>query len=182
MRAFVSWGLVVTALAAGPSPAAAQTGQFIGLDSLRVFVSGVGTDAPAGLTPDVVRRQIQAVLAGAGIAIDSGEASTAPALRVGFSIRRLEGGWVLGVRAELVELSASLREYVFEVARRRRDASRGPAEPDSVLGGVMRNFTTWSRFAVATCGTDAGYDTALAVVEQLVAELAEAIKHDNPDG
>lgn len=180
MRAFRGvWGLAVGLLGAPALGAAAQTGQFTGLDTLRVFVSGVGGDVPPGLTPDAVRAQIGAVLAGAGIATDSGEASTAPALRVGFSIRRLEGGWVLGVRAEVVELSVSLREYVREVSSRIDDPSRGAAVPDSVLGDVRRNFTTWSRFAVATCGTDAGYDTALAVAEQLVSELAEAIKNDN---
>lgn len=176
-----AWGVTVCLLAA-PAGVAAQTGQFAGLDSLRVFVSEPGAVAPPGLTPVAVRRQIEAVLAGAEIATDTAEGSLAPALRVGFSIRRLEGGWVLGVRAEVVELAVSLREYVREVSRRRADPSRGAAEPDSVLGDVSRQVTTWSRFAVATCSTDAGYDTALAVVEQLVAELTGVIRGDNPGG
>lgn len=183
MRAFRgAWGFAVCLIAARPPAAAAQTGQFVGLDSLRVLVSGVTGEAPARLTADAVRGQIRAVLAGGGIVVDPAEASTTPALRVGFSIRRLEGGWVIGVRAEVVELGVSLREYVGEVSRRLDDPSRGAAQSDSVLGDVRRNLTTWSRFAVATCGMDAGYDTALAVVEQLTAELAEAIAQDNPGG
>ncbi|HET7039069.1 MAG TPA: hypothetical protein VFH97_04225 [Gemmatimonadales bacterium] len=169
-------------MAVRPPAATAQTGQFAGLDSLRVVVSGVTGEAPERLTADTVRRQIGAVLAGRGIAVDSAETSATPALRVGFSIRRLEGGWVIGVRAEVVELGVSLREYVREVSRRLDDPARGAAQSDSVLGDVRRNLTTWSRFVVATCGTDAGYDTALAVVEQLAAELAQAVANDNPGG
>jgi hypothetical protein len=168
-------------LLAGSTAAVGQTGQFVGVDSLRVFVS-LGADVPAGLTPEVVLNRVEAVMARAGIGADSAETSEAPALRVGFSIRRLEGGWVVGVRAEVVEVSVSLREYAWEVLRRRQDPSRGDAEPDSVLGGVMRNFTTWSRFAVATCPTEAGSETALSVVEQLVEELTGAIRADNPPG
>lgn len=177
-----AWRLAMSLLVASPPAVTGQHRQFVGVDSFRVFVGGLGADAPAGLTPDAVQAQVEAILAGAGIGTDSASMSAAPALRVGFSLRRLEGGWVIGVRAEVVELSVSLREYVWEAARRNTDPSRGSMEPDSVLGGVMRNFTTWSRFAVATCATEAGYDTALAVVGQLVAELTSAIRLDNPDG
>jgi hypothetical protein len=173
---------VAASLLVGPSAAAGQTGQFAGVDTLRVYVGSLGSDVPTGLTQDTVRHRVETALAAAGIAIDSAEESAAPALRLGFSIRRLEGGWVIVVRAELIELSVSLREYVREVARRSEDPSRGATEPDSVLGGVMRNLPTWSRLAVATSGTDAGAETALGVVDQLVAELTGAISADNQPG
>lgn len=179
---FRASGLALSLLAVGARGGAAQGGQFVGVDSFRVFVSGLGTDVPSGLTPDAIRGQVEAILTGAGIGIDSASTSSAPTLSMGFSLRRLEGGWVIGVRAEVVEPSVSLREYVWEVARRNADRSRGATEPDSVLGGVVRNFTTWSRFAVATCATDAGYDTALTVTAQLVAELTSVIRLDNPGG
>jgi hypothetical protein len=182
MRVLLGALSVAVGLLAAPPAATGQTGQFVGVDSLRVFVAGLGADVPAGLTPAAVLGKIGTVLSGAGIGTDSAESAAAPALRVGFSIRKLEGGWVIGVRAELVEVSVSLREYVREVSRRLEDPSRGVAEPDSVLGALMRNFTTWSRFAVATCPTEAGSDAALTVVEQLVTELTGAIKADNPPG
>lgn len=175
-------GLALGLLAGGSATALGQDGQFTGVDSVQVFVSGLGADAPTELTAAAVHTHIAAILTGAGIGIDSASTSSAPALRLGFSLRRLEGGWVIGVRAEVVEPSVSLREYVWETARRRADPSRGTAEPDSVLGVVMRNFTTWSRFAVATCPTDAGYDTALAVAGQLVVELTNLMQRDNAAG
>lgn len=176
------WGLAVSLLAGSSAGAVAQTGQFVGVDTLRVFVTGLSGELPAGLTTDAVRGEIESVLAGVGIGTDTADATTAPALRVGFSIVQLPGGWVIGVRVELVEVSVSLREYVWEVSRRTEDPARGDATPDSVLGAVMRNFTTWSRFAIATCGTEEGYDTAVAVLRQLVVELGGTVMLDNPDG
>jgi hypothetical protein len=64
---------VVAGLLAGPTLALAQTGQFAGVDSLRVVVGSLGSVAPAGLTPDTVRAQVSAWLSAAGIAVDSVE-------------------------------------------------------------------------------------------------------------
>jgi hypothetical protein len=179
MRMAFQGMVVVAAVAAGHTAAIGQTGQFAGVDSVRVVVGSLGNAAPAGLTQDTIRSQVVAWLSGAGIAIDTAEASLAPGLAAGFSIRELPGGWIVGVRVELVEPSVSVREYAREKARLGDDAPRDAAEVEAALWSLRRNATTWSRHAVATAPTERGYEGAITVLQQLVTELINAIAADN---
>jgi hypothetical protein len=179
MRASLQWLSVIAGLLAGPTLTLAQTDQFAGVDSLRVVVGSLGGAAPTGLTQDTVRSQVAAWLSEAGIEIDTAEASLTPGLTAGFSIRELPGGWVLGVRVELVEPSVSVREYARERARLGEEAPREVAEVEAALWGLRRNATTWSRYAVATAPTERGYEAAITVLQQLVTELINAIAADN---
>lgn len=170
---------MATVLLAAPSGTMAQMGQFAGVDSLRVVVGSLGGAAPAGLTPDTVRAQVSAWLSTAGIAVDSVEESIAPGLTVGFSIRELPGGWVIGVRVELVELAVSVREYMQEMERKGEEAPVEATGIQTALWDLRRNATTWSRYAVATAPTERGYEAAITVLQQLVTELTNAIAADN---
>jgi len=179
MRAFLRGVGVAAALTTGPTLMPAQTGQFEGVDSLRVVVGTMGSAAPTGLTPDTVRSQLIEWLSESGIAIDTAEASLAPGLTAGFSIRELPGGWVVGVRLELVEPSVSVREYARERERLGDAAPRDAADVEAALWSLRRNATTWSRYAVATAPTERGYEAAITVLRQLVAELVNAIMADS---
>jgi len=178
MRAFLRGMGMAAALVTGPTLMAGQTGQFAGVDSVRVVVGSMGSATPAGLTPDTVRSQLIDWLTESGIAIDTAEASLAPGLTAGFSIRELPGGWVVGVRLELVEPAVSVREYARERERLGNAAPRDAAEVDAVLWSLRRNATTWSRYAVATAPTERGYEAAITVLRQLVGELVNAIMAD----
>jgi hypothetical protein len=169
-------------LLAGPGLALAQTGQFAGVDSLRVVVGQLGNATPNGLTPDTVRAQLQTWLTEAGIAVDTAEESMTPGLTVGFSIRELPGGWVIGVRLEVVEPTVSVREYVREMTARGEAAPRAAEDIEAALWSLRRNATTWSRYAVATAPTEQGFEAAIIVLRQQVTELANQIVADNAGG